>query len=179
MLEMEVSMTRMRRSLAVIVIGSAVGLAASAAAAFSSGAFTARAHVAAAPQAAVGACASDSAARLAATTQQGGQVLVVKGKGRNAACLIYQDANGAWTRTFGVLGDTPAGAGLALKALDTVTNTYVLVVAVPDGFNHVANGSSTRAIANNVFVLDAAQAPDTVAINGPAGTRTLNLAAFH
>jgi hypothetical protein len=177
-LEMEVGMTRIRRHLAVIVIGSAVGLAASAAAAYSSGAFTARAHVAAAPQAAIGnACASDSAARLATTTQQGGQVFVGKGKG-NASCLIYRDANGASVRTFGVLGDTPAGAALALKALDTATNTYVLIVAVPDGFNRVSSGSSTRAIANNVFVLGAAQAPDSVVINGPAGTQTLNLAAF-
>lgn len=116
--------------------------------------------------------------RLALVAASGARVFVGQAKTPGDYCLVYEDGNGTSMGTCGPNGGTPAGRGLVLKTLDTVSNRYVIVVVVPDGFDTASIGGRKVLISNNVFVVDEDLATNALDISGPAGQSTLNLAEF-
>lgn len=176
-------MTRKRKRTLVVAAGCvAIVVAVSAVSAFAGGAFRGSSHIAAAtrnaPQAQFSDACGTTNTRLALSTTTGADVYVGQAQTPGSYCVIYQDGNGTTVRTSGMLGGTPAGQALVLKALDTVANKYMLVVAVPDGFTAAAVGGATLPITNNILVLDASRAPTSLQISGAAGTENVNLSEF-
>ena len=95
-----------------------------------------------------------------------------------ANCVIFEDANGTTVSTAAQIGQTPAGRAIALKALDTSTGRYVIVVAVPNGYDTARADDATLPISNNVVVMDEATAPAILDVAGPAGSDSIHLAEF-
>lgn len=175
-------MIRMRNKL-LLILGVVIFSAAAAAfVAFKASAFHATDQFAVASSHAksakfVQACGSTSA-RLAQTTPGGGSVFIGQAAAAGSYCVVYQDANGTTVQTVGPVGGTPAGAGLVLKALDTATNKYVLVIALPDSVSLATVNGVARPITNNVLVLDASQAPALLPVSGAAGSERVDLSDF-
>jgi hypothetical protein len=90
-------------------------------------------------------------------------------------CIAYQNANGTSVRTAGRLGAIPAGEVVALKALDTVSNAYVIAGVVPTGYDTLTVGSAHIPIENQVFIVDPELATDRGVLSGPAGRISINL----
>lgn len=123
------------------------------------------------------ACGSGRAANLAHETASRAKVFVgIASDGAN--CVIFEDANGTTVSTSAQAGATPAGKAIALKALDTSTGRYAIVVAVPDGYDTARTDNGSLAISNNVVVIDEENAPSTLDVAGPAGSDSINLAEF-
>lgn len=123
------------------------------------------------------ACGSGKAANLAHETPSGAKVFVgIASDGAN--CVVFEDANGTTVSTSAQVGATPAGRAIALKALDTSTGRYAIVVAVPDGYDTARTDNGSLAISNNIVVIDEENAPSTLDVAGSAGSVSINLAEF-
>jgi hypothetical protein len=123
------------------------------------------------------ACGAGGVANLAVTTPSRASVFVgVASEGAN--CLVFEDANGTTVGTSAQVGATPAGRAIALKALDTSTGRYHIVIAVPDGYDTVRNGDMAVAISNNVAVIEEEEASPTLDILGSAGKTSIDLTEF-
>jgi hypothetical protein len=114
------------------------------------------------------------ASAIAQTTPSGAQLLT----GHTDAgiyCVAYKDANGAEAGTAGKFGETPVGQAVAMKVLDTSSNTYVIVAVVPPGYGTVSVGAVQVPIKNQVFVIDPKVAASPAEISGPAGIASIDL----
>lgn len=117
------------------------------------------------------------ASTIALTTPTGAQVLT----GHTDAgvyCITYLDAKGAGGSTAGDFGATPLGAVVALKALDTESNTYVIAGVVPAGYDKLSIGSQQVPITNQAFVIDPKVAASQGTISGAAGSAAVDLGAL-
>lgn len=123
------------------------------------------------------ACGSGGDANFALETPSRAKVFVGIAPG-GANCVIFEDANGTTVSTSAQIGQTPVGRAIALKALDTSTGRYMIVVAVPNGYDTARADGANLAISNNVVVIDEATAPAILDVAGPAGSDSINLAEF-
>jgi hypothetical protein len=117
------------------------------------------------------------ASTIAFATPSGAQVLTGHAD-KGVYCVAYKDANGAVASSAAKLGETPVGQAVALEALDTATNTYVIVGVVPPGYNDLAIGAQHIPVKNQAFVVDAKSAASSGALHGPAGNAAVNLGAL-
>jgi hypothetical protein len=161
------SARRLLLTLAVVVFGLAAGGVAIAAGlgAFSGGTTTAD----------LAACKPST---VAITTASGAQVLT----GHTDAgvyCVGYKDPNGAEAMSADVPGESPVGQAVAVKALDTASNTYVIAGVVPSGYSALSIGAQHIPIRNQAFLVDpksAAVGPGTIA--GPAGRAAVDVSSL-
>ena len=160
------SARRLLLTLAVVVFGLAAGGVAIAA---GLGAFSGH------TTADLAAC---KASTVAFTTASGAQVLT----GHTDAgvyCVGYKDPNGAEAISAAIPGETPVGQAVAVKALDTTSNTYVIAGVVPSGYNALSIGARQIPIRNQAFLVDvksAAEGPGTV--SGPAGRAAVDVSSL-
>jgi hypothetical protein len=161
------STPRLVVTLAVVVLGLAAGGVAIAAGlgAFSGGITTSD----------LAAC---KASTVAITTASGAQVLT----GHTDAgvyCVGYKDPNGAEAMSSNVPGESPVGQAVAVGALDTASNTYVIAGVVPSGYNALSIGAQHIPIRNQAFLVDrksAAAGPGT--LSGPAGRARVDVSSL-
>ncbi len=90
-------------------------------------------------------------------------------------CLAYEDANGSSGWSAGRLGESPAGDVLAVKALDTASQAYVIAGVVPAGYTTLTLGSVQIPIVNQAFAVDPKLVIGPGMLSGPAGRITINL----
>ncbi len=90
-------------------------------------------------------------------------------------CLAYEDANGASGGSGGRLGESPAGDVVAVKALDTASQAYVIAGVVPAGYTTLTLGSVQIPIVNQAFVVDPKLVTGPGILSGPTGRTTINL----
>jgi hypothetical protein len=117
------------------------------------------------------------ASTIALTTASGAQVLT----GHTDAgvyCVAYKDANGAVASSAAKLGETPVGQAVALKALDTASNTYVIVGVVPAGYNELAIGAQHIPVRNQAFLVDVKSAASPGTLSGPAGRAAVDVSSL-
>jgi ABC-type Na+ efflux pump permease subunit len=115
-----------------------------------------------------------NASTVALTTASGAQVLT----GHTDAgvyCVAYKDPNGAMASSAAKPGETPVGQAVAVGALDTASNAYVIAGVVPPGYNELSLGAQKIAIKNQAFLVDWNTAVTAGTLSGPAGTATVNL----
>jgi hypothetical protein len=93
-------------------------------------------------------------------------------------CIAYKDPKGATAGSAAKLGDTPVGPAVAVKALDTASQRYVIAGVVPVGYDLLRVGSTEVPIENQAFVVDASVAGAPAELSGPAGTTSINLRAL-
>jgi hypothetical protein len=158
------SSRRLLLTLAVVVFGP---VAAGAAIAAGLGAFSSTTTVSEAS-----AC---SASTPALTTPSGAQVLT----GHTATgvyCVAYKDTSGASGFTAAKFGETPVGQAVAMRVLDTTTNSYVIVGVVPPGYKTLAVGAATQIpIKNQAFVVDPKLVTSAAVVSGPSGSASVDL----
>lgn len=117
------------------------------------------------------------ASTVALTTASGAQVLTGHAPA-GVYCVAYKDANGAVASSAAKLGETPVGQAVALEALDTASNTYVIVGVVRPGFKELSMGARQIPIQNQAFIVDSTSAASPGTLSGPAGTAAVNLGAL-
>lgn len=154
-----------RRVLLAIAIGVCVLVIAGAAIAAGLGAFSG------ATSDQVNACHPST---TALTTPAGARVLTGE-TDEGISCLAYEDTNGAGGGTGGRLGTSPVGDAMAMKVLDTVSQTYVIVGLVPPGYSTLKVGSTEIPITNQVFLVDPKLVTAPSLLAGPAGTLPIDL----
>jgi hypothetical protein len=118
------------------------------------------------------------ASTIAFATPSGAQVLT----GHTDAgiyCVAYKDSNGVVVSSAAPLGETPVGQAVAVEALDTASNSYVIVGVVPQGYNELAIGAQHIPIKNQAFVIPAKSAVSPGALHGPAGTAAVDLSSLN
>lgn len=114
------------------------------------------------------------ATTTALTTASGGSVLT----GHTDAgvyCVAYADANGAKVGTAGDFDTSPDGKVIALEALDTASNTYVVAGVVAPGYDAISIGGQKVPITNHAFVVDRKTGLNPGTLSGPAGAAAIDL----
>lgn len=110
----------------------------------------------------------------ALTTPAGARVLTGQ-TDEGISCLAYEDPEGAGGGTGGRLGTSPVGDAMAMKVLDTVSHSYVIVGLVPPGYSTLKVGSTEIPIINHVFLVDPKLVTAPSLLVGPAATIPIDL----
>jgi hypothetical protein len=114
---------------------------------------------------------------IALRTSSGAEVLT----GHTAAgvyCVAYKDANGAVASSAAKPGETPVGQAVAIEALDTATNTYVIAGVVPPGYTELSMGAQKIPIEKQAFVVDSRSGLSAGTLSGSAGTAAVDLSSL-
>jgi hypothetical protein len=160
---------RSRRLLVALAVGVCILVITGAAIAAGLGAFSGKTTIAD-----LRAC---DASTIALTTASGAQVLTGH-TDVGVYCVAYKDTNGAVAWSAAKLGETPVGQAVAVGALDTASNTYVIAGVVPRGYDTLTIGSAHIPIENQVFIVERNLVTGRGVLSGPAGTISINLSEF-
>jgi hypothetical protein len=121
--------------------------------------------------------AACKASTIALTTASGAQVLTGH-TDKGVYCVAYKDPNGAIALSADKPGESPVGQAVAVEALDTASNTYVIAGVVPPGYNELSIGARHIPIKNQAFLVDPKSATGPGALSGPAGAAAVDVSSL-